>query len=156
MRGIRLFSAISERPILTGLSAVAMFFIIPLIQSINTPVAFEIWIRELTQKPLGIVTYGSFSFLFGTLIPLYLYTNNKCVDCKKEDATPGFGASVLGFLLGVCPACFSFIGFLLPLGVSIFLTRYSYVLTGVSIVIILFSIFKLGGFKKEIVAKHCY
>ena len=156
MKSIRLFSAISERPILTGLLAVAMFLIIPLIQSVNTPLAFEIWFRELTQKPLSIITYGSFSFLFGTFMPLYLYTKNKCVDCRKEDATPGFGASLLGFLLGVCPACFSFIGFLLPLSTSIFLTRYSYVFTGMSIGILLFSIFKLGGFKKEIVTKHPY
>jgi hypothetical protein len=156
MKTIRLFSAISEKPALTGLMTVAMFLIIPLLQSVNTPLAFEIWFRELTQKPLSIITYGSFSFLFGTFTPLYLYTKNKCVDCKKGDATPGIGASVLGFLLGVCPACFSFIGFLLPLGTSIFLTRYSYVFTGLSIGIILFSIFKLGGFKKEIVVKHSY
>jgi membrane protease YdiL (CAAX protease family) len=154
MKSIRLFSAIKERPSLTLLLTVTVFFITPLIQSINTPLAFEIWFRELIQKPLSVVTYGSFSFLFGMFIPLYLYTKNKCLDCKKEDARPGFAASILGFMLGVCPACFSFIGFLLPLGTSIFLTTYSHLFTGLSIVIILFSIFKLGGFKKEIVVKQ--
>ena len=83
-----------------------------------------------------------------------LLAKNKCLDCKQEDARPGFGASIFGFMLGVCPACFSFIGFLLPLGTSIFLTRYSYIFTGLSVGIILFSIFKLGGFKKEIVVKQ--
>jgi hypothetical protein len=150
MKTIRLFSAIRERSILTGLLAVTIFFITPLIQSINTPLAFEIWFRELIQKPVSVVAYGSFSFLFGIFVPLYLYTKSKCLDCKKKDARPGFGASILGLLLGVCPTCFSFIGFLLPLGTSIFLTTYSPLFTGLSIAIIVFSIFKLGGFKRDI------
>jgi hypothetical protein len=56
--------------------------------------------------------------------------------------------------LGVCPACFSFIGFLLPLGTSIFLTTYSPLSTGLSIAIIVFSIFKLGGFKRDILKER--
>jgi hypothetical protein len=72
-----------------------------------------------------------------------------CLDCKKEDGRPGFVGSMLGFVLGVCPACFSFIGFLLPLGTSIFLTTYSYMFIGLSVTIILFSTLKLGGFRKE-------
>ncbi|MPZ06830.1 MAG: hypothetical protein GEU26_10540 [Nitrososphaeraceae archaeon] len=82
-------------------------------------------------------------------VSLYLYTRSKCLGCKKEDGRPGFAGSTLGVVLGVCPACFSFIGFLLPLGTSIFLTTYSYMFIGLSIAIILFSIFKLGGFRKE-------
>jgi hypothetical protein len=149
MKSIRLFSAIKERPVLTGLLAVTMFFITPLIQSINTPLAFEIWLRDLSQKPTSVIMYGSFSALFGMFISIYFYIKNKCLDCKKENTRPGFAASILGFMLGVCPARFSFIAFLLPLGTSIFLTTYSYIFTGLSIAIILFSIFKLGGFKKE-------
>jgi hypothetical protein len=154
MKTIRLFSAIRERPTLTGLLAVTIFFITPLIQSINTPLAFEIWFRDLIQKPVSVVVYGSFSFLFGIFIPLYLYTKSRCLDCKKEDARLGFGASILGLLLGVCPAYFSFIGFLLPLGTSIFLTTYSPLFTGLSIAIIVFSIFKLGGFKRDILKER--
>ncbi|MGH9979479.1 MAG: hypothetical protein ACRD8Z_27120 [Nitrososphaeraceae archaeon] len=149
MKNMRLLYAIRERPVITFTMIVVMFFIAPLIQSINTPLAFEIWFRDLTQKPLSVIMYGSFSVLFGIFISLYLYTRSKCLDCIKEDSRPGFGGSVLGFALGICPACFSFIGFLLPLGTSIFLTTYSYLLTGLSVAIILFSIFKLGGFRKE-------
>jgi hypothetical protein len=130
---------------------VVMFFITPIIQSINTPLAFEILFRDLSQKPIIAIIYGTFSILFGIFISLYLYTRNKCLNCKKEDGRGrlGFVGSTLGFVLGVCPACFSFIGFLLPLSASIFLTTYSYIFIGLSVAIILFSIFKLGGFKTE-------
>jgi hypothetical protein len=80
-------------------------------------------------------------------ITLYLFAKNKCIDCKKDVRT-GFGGTTLGFMLGVCPACFSFIGFLLPLGGSLFLTQYSPLFMVLSIGIILFSINKMGGFKR--------
>lgn len=149
MKNMRIFFAIKERPVITFVLIIVMFFITPIIQSINTPLAFEIWFRDLSQKPIIGIMYGLFSILFGIFIALYLYTRNKCLDCKKEDGRPGFVGSTLGLVLGVCPACFSFIGFLLPLGTSIFLTSYSYLFIGLSAAIILFSIFKLGGFRKE-------
>jgi hypothetical protein len=149
MTNMRIFYAIKERPVITFTMIVIMFFITPIIQSINTSLAFEIWFRDLSQKPTSAIMYGFFSILFGIFISLYLYTRSKCLDCEKEDGRPGFVGSMLGFVLGVCPACFSFIGFLLPLGTSIFLTTYSSLFTGLSVAIILFSIFKLGGFRKE-------
>ncbi len=149
MKNMRILYAIKERPVTTFTMIVVMFFITPIIQSINTPLAFEIWFRDLLQKPTIAIMYSTFSILFGIFISLYLYTKSECSDCKKEYGRPGFVGSMLGFVLGVCPACFSFIGFLLPLGTSIFLTTYSYIFIGLSVAIILFSIFKLGGFKKE-------
>lgn len=146
---IRIFYAFKRRPVITSTMIIIMFFITPIIQSINSPLALEIWFRDLLQKPTSAMMYGFFSILFGIFISLYLYNRSKCFDCKKEDTRPGFAGSTLGFVLGVCPACFSFIGFLLPLGTSIFLTTYSYMFIGLSIAIILFSIFKLGGFRKE-------
>lgn len=148
MKSMRILYAIKERPTITFAMIAVMFFITPIIQTINTPLAFEIWFRDLLQKPIIAIMYCSFSILFGLFISLYLYTRNKCSDCKKEYGRPGFVGSISGFVLGICPACFSFIGFLLPLSTSIFLTTYSYLFTGLSIVIILFSIFKLGGFKR--------
>jgi len=76
-----------------------------------------------------------------------------CIDCERVDikasnANTGILGTVIGFIIGVCPACFSLIGVLLPLGVSITLSAYSSYFTLLSIAIILFSIFKLGGVKK--------
>ncbi len=147
MKSLLLFEAIKEKPAITAISAIGIFFVNPLIQSLSTPLAFQIWSTDILQKPGSSVPYVVFSILFGVFISLYLYSKNKCVDCKP-DAKVGVGGSALGFVLGVCPACFSFIGVILPLGGSIFLTRYYPIFIVASIAIILFSIYKLGGFKK--------
>lgn len=147
---IILLNAIKEKPFIAIGLAIAMFFIIPVIQNFNTSLAFEIWFRDLYQKPINSILYIVFSILFGIFISLYLYSRNKCIKCdlKPTHSTSGFVGSFLGFILGVCPACFSFIGFLLPLSTSIFLTTYTPFFTLLSIAIIIFSINKLGGFKK--------
>lgn len=150
---IVLAEAIKEKfPIMIGVS-LFMFFITPIIQSINTSLAFEIWLKDLYQKPLSSGLYITLSILVGIYVALYLYTRNKCIDCetgKKErvvTSRSGFIGSFIGFMLGVCPACFSFIGFLIPLSTSIFLSTYTPIFTSIAIAIILFSMHKLGGFK---------
>lgn len=148
MTTIRLLSAVRDKPEVASLSAAGMFFLLPLIQMISTPLAFDIWFTDLQQKPLSSIPYIAFSMLFGMFISLYLYTRNKCSDCKPGNAKSGFAGSIVGFMVGVCPACFSFIGALLPLGPALFLTTYSPIFTAISIAIVLFSIYKLGGFRK--------
>lgn len=147
MPKIILFEAAKEKPIITIASVIGIFFLTPLIQSITTSLAFDIWFADIVQKPLSSIPYVIFSALFGMFISLYLYSKNKCMDCKSG-AKSGFGGSMLGFVLGVCPACFSFIGFLLPLSGSLFLTAYSPLFMLVSIGIILFSIYKMTGFRR--------
>jgi membrane protease YdiL (CAAX protease family) len=150
MASTRLVSAVKEKPAIAAVAAAGIFFLLPLIQTVNTPLAFDIWFLDLQQKPWSSIPYIAFSVLFGMFIALYLYTRNKCLDCKPERARTGFAGSIVGFMVGVCPACFSFIGVLLPLGPTLFLTSYSPVFTGVSIAIVLFSIYKLGGFKRQV------
>jgi hypothetical protein len=149
---ITLLNAIKEKPFIAIGLAITMFFITPIVQSFNTSLAFEIWFRDLYQKPLNSILYIVFSILFGMFISMYLYSRrNSCTSCDLKTTTrytSGFIGSVLGFMLGVCPACFSFVGFLLPLSTSIFLATYTPLFTLLSIAIIIFSINKLGGFKK--------
>ena len=148
---IILLNAIKEKPFIAIGLAVVIFFITPLVPSFSTPLAFEIWFRDLYQKPLNSILYIVFSILFGIFISMYLYSRNKCTKCDLKTtyhSSSGFVGSFLGFMLGVCPACFSFVGFLLPLSTSIFLTTYTPFFTLLSIAIIIFSINKLGGFKK--------
>ncbi|MHB8603069.1 MAG: organomercurial lyase [Nitrosotalea sp.] len=147
MKSIILLESIKERHVIAVISAIGIFFVNPLIQRLSTPLAFQIWSIDIFQKPESSIPYIIFSILFGIFVSLYLYSKNKCIDCKP-DARTGFGGSAFGFVLGVCPACFSFIGFLIPLGGSIFLTRYYPIFMIASITIILFSIYKLGGFRK--------
>ncbi len=146
MQKIILFQATKEKPIIAIIAAIGIFFLTPLIQSISTSLAFDIWFLDIAQKPLSSIPYVVFSVLFGMFISLYLYSKNKCIDCKSS-VKAGFGGSTLGFVLGVCPACFSFIGFLLPLSGSIFLTTYSPLFMLLAIGIILFSIHKMSGFR---------
>lgn len=150
MGDIRLISAAKNKPAVVALAAAGMFFLLPALQLINTPLAFDIWFLDLYQKPLNSILYIAFSVLFGMFISLYLHTRNKCFDCKPEKARTGFAGSIVGFMVGVCPACFSFIGVLLPLGPTIFLTSYSPIFTGISIAIVLFSIYKLGGLQGQV------
>jgi 4-hydroxybenzoate polyprenyltransferase len=147
MKSLLLLEAIKEKPVIAVISAIGIFFVNPIIQSLSTPLAFQIWSTDILQKPESSIPYVAFSILFGIFISLYLYSKNKCIDCKR-DAKAGFGGSAFGFVLGVCPACFSFVGVLLPLGGSIFLTRYYPVFIVIAIAIILFSLYKLGGFKR--------
>ena len=146
MSKLVLFEAVKEKPFLAILAAIGIFFVTPAVQSLTTSLAFEIWFIDLVQKPLNSALYVAFSVLFGMFIVLYPFSKNKCIDCKKDVKT-GISGTTLGFMLGVCPACFSFIGFLLPLGGSLFLTAYSPIFIVVAISIIVFSIYKMGGFK---------
>lgn len=146
---MRIIAAVNEKPFHAFLAAIGIFLLVPVIQSINTPLAFEIWYKTLLDRPVNSILYIALSVMFGVLISLYSYSKNKCIDCKKRDVNTGFGGAILGFVLGICPACFSLVGVLLPLGGSIFLTTYSPVFTILSISIILFSIQRLGGFRRN-------
>jgi hypothetical protein len=148
MSSIRLLYVVKDKPAIAAISATGIFFLLPLIQLINTSLAFDIWFLDLQQRPWSSISYIAFSILFGMFVSLYLFTRNKCFDCRPEEARTGFAGSIAGFMVGVCPACFSFIGVLLPLGPTLFLTTYSPVFTLISIGIVLFSIYKLGGFRK--------
>src|SRR5437867_5956161 len=102
MKEMLLFRAIKEKPLLVVALALVMFFITPLIQSLNTSLAFEIWFRDLYQKPLNSVLYIIFSVLFGMFMTLYLYSKNSCMDCKASKvAKSGIAGTLFGFMMGV-------------------------------------------------------
>jgi hypothetical protein len=144
---IILIQATKQRLLIATAAAIGIFFLNPLIQSISTSLAFQIWFADIMQKPLNASLYIGFSILFGMFVSLYLFSKNQCIDCNPN-VKSGVGGSALGFMLGVCPACFSFIGFLLPLGGSLFLTAYSPLFMLVSIGIIVFSIYRMAGFRR--------
>ncbi|TBR23141.1 MAG: hypothetical protein EPO63_06140 [Candidatus Nitrosotenuis sp.] len=146
---IILIQAAKQKPLIAVSAAIGMFFLNPLIQSTSTSLAFQIWFADIFQKPLNASLYVGFSVLFGMFVSLYLFSKNQCIDCKPN-VKSGIGGSALGFMLGVCPACLSFIGFLLPLSGSLFLTTYSPLFMLVSIGIIVFSIYKMSGFRSII------
>ncbi len=145
-----LLYAVRRRLLVALISSLGIFFLTPAIQLINTPLAFEIWFLDILTKPINSLLYIIFSILFGMFISLYIYVKRDiCIDCEGMDIktsnanTAGILGSAIGFIIGVCPACFAFIGVLLPLSVSITLSVYSSYFTLLSIAIISFSIFRL-------------
>ena len=147
---LMVINAIRTRRLIAIISSIAIFFLLPIIQSITTPLAFEIWFMDIVNKPLNSALYIIFSILFGMYVSLYVYSKrNVCIECNSMNANKtGLIGSALGFLIGVCPACFSFIAFLLPLGSSIFLSLYSPLFTLIAIAVIAYSIYRFGGFKR--------
>ncbi|MDE1765587.1 MAG: hypothetical protein KGI27_04825 [Thaumarchaeota archaeon] len=139
--------AARDNPVLVILSALAIFFVTPLVGIVDTSLSFQIWFAQIDHDLPSSITYVAFAILFGLFIQLYRYSKNKCIDCGRYAKTGAVGTT-FGFLIGVCPACFSFIGFLLPLGGSLFLTAYSPLFLLASIGILIFSINKMGGFRK--------
>jgi len=152
---MRVFRALKMKKYLgiAILAALGIGLFLPLIQTGLDPNNVLAWYLALVQKPFNTGLYVSFSILFGLLISLQLYNNEICKTCKIDKASKkaqgvgGFGA-VLGFAVGVCPACLGVIALLLPLSVSITLTNYSWVFTGIAIIIMIVSLYLLGGFRK--------
>lgn len=142
-----LFEAARQRVAIAVLAAIGIFLATPAIQLLNTSLAFTAWYLGLVENPFNAILYVTFSVLFGFFIALYLYSKNTCIDCKPAART-GIGGSAIGFLIGVCPACFPLLALALPLGGTLFLTRYSYIFIVIGIGVILFSLYKMGGFRK--------
>lgn len=92
--------------------------------------------------------YLILSVLSGLYVGIYVYNkkvNACCSITNEKTATTG---SIIGILLGACPACIPVLAFFLPLSVSIILSRISLLFLILSIVIMLFSIYRMNGFKK--------
>jgi hypothetical protein len=107
-----LVKVIKEKPLLVVALTVVMFFVTPIIQSFNTSLAFEIWFRDLYQKPLNSSLYIIFSVLFGMFMTLYLYSRNRCTECKTGKPTKsGIAGTLLGFMIGCAQLAFHLLDF---------------------------------------------
>lgn len=110
--------------------------------------SLDIWAQTLIQKFPTNVLYPIFALLMGSYIALCTY-DKKVAKCCRVDATKASAApSVLGVILGACPACIPTLAFFLPLSVTITIGYYSWIILLASITLILFSIWRAGGFQK--------
>jgi len=92
--------------------------------------------------------YALLSVLTGLYMGTYAYNRTVERCCVVGDVKTGVGGSLVGALLGACPACIPFLAFLLPLSVSIVLSRLSLGFLIIAVGIMLFSIYKMNGFKR--------
>lgn len=108
--------------------------------------SLDIWLQTLVSKFPTNVLYPIFALLIGSYAAMYIY-DKKVAKCCRVDSSKTALPSVLGILLGACPACIPVIAFFLPLSVTIAISYYSWIILLVSILLILFAIYRAGGFR---------
>ena len=106
------------------------------------------WLQFLYYYTPQNYFYVILSILSGLYVGIYVYNRKVSRCCSTGSAKTGATASVVGVLLGACPACIPVLAFLLPFSVSIFLSRISLVFLLISIGIMTFAIYKMDGLKR--------
>ena len=92
--------------------------------------------------------YSILSILSGLYVGIYVYNKKVAACCSIDSVKTGAAGSLFGILLGACPACIPVLAFLLPLSATIVLSRLSVVFLIIAILIMLFSIYRMNGFKR--------
>lgn len=108
--------------------------------------SLDIWWQTLISKFPTNTLYPIFAILVGSYAALYTY-DKKVMKCCRVNATKTAAPSVLGILLGACPACIPALAFFLPLSITITVSYYSWIILAASIGLILFSLWRAGAFK---------
>jgi hypothetical protein len=92
--------------------------------------------------------YAFLSILSGLYVGIYVYNKKVAACCSIDSARTGAVGSITGILLGACPACIPVLAVLLPLSITIVLSRLSLIFLVIAILIMLFSIYRMNGFKR--------
>lgn len=106
------------------------------------------WMTVYTNTPYLFYLYPIIAVLSGIYMGLYVYNKKVAPCCSVETAHAGFLGSLTGVFLGACPACIPVIAIFLPLAFNVFLSRIAPIFSFLSIVILLFVIYKMNGFKR--------
>jgi len=122
--------------------------ILPIIQTGFLQNSLNSWILTILKSPLNASLYIIFSLITGVVISLYIYNKKEIKSCNlKKGSRFGVIGTFFGFFIGVCPACVGLIGLLFPLSISLTLTYYGWIFMLLAIILQLFSIRYLKGFK---------
>ena len=106
------------------------------------------WLQFLYYYSPQNYFYVILSILSGIYVGIYVYDRKVQSCCSVQNKKVGAAGSVLGVLLGACPACIPVLAFFLPLSLTIVLSRISLLFLFVAIGIMLLAIYKMNGFKK--------
>jgi len=110
--------------------------------------SIELWLQFLAVLFPTKILYPILAFLIASYVAIYYYNKKVEVCCPVGRLKTGFSVSFLGVLLGACPACIPVVAFFLPLAVTITLSYYSWFFALASIVVLLFAVYRMNGFKK--------
>ena len=106
----------------------------------------DIWFANIPL--LNLFMFVAFSVLFGVTLSFQIYNWRQPKTCDlKKSAGSTSAATAIGLLIAQCPACASLGTLFLPLSVLAFIGKYSILLDLISILILIFTINYLGGFK---------
>jgi len=94
------------------------------------------------------IFYAIMTILGGIYAGLYIYNRYISPVCKVGKADAGVATGIGGMVLGACPACIPALGLLLPLSVTIALSRVSLMAILISIALFVFLIYKMGGLRR--------
>lgn len=137
-------------------SSLFMFVFFPVMQSIATGGLqnIDLWFTVIPK--INLVLLFIYSVLFGFLLTLQIYyfkTKTCSVNKKIASASSGGIGAFIASVVPACPACFSWVTFLLPASVGIstgqLLIKYSTWLLVFSIGLVLLGLLLLGGFDND-------
>lgn len=106
------------------------------------------WMRFFYYYSPQNYFYVFMAILSGLYVGIYVYDKKVSNCCSLQNKKAGFAGSIIGMFLGACPACIPVLAFLLPLSVTIVLSRVSLMFLIISIGVMLFAVYKMNGFKK--------
>lgn len=134
------------------ISAISMALIYPYLQVVSNGGFYNyfFWFEViLNQSILNFILYLVFSVLFGLVVSINIYNwKNKTCSIKGSTGSLGFG-SILAIFTSQCSACVSLATLFLPLSAISLLVKYNTLFNLISIGILLFSIYIVGGFKNK-------
>jgi len=106
------------------------------------------WLQFLSYYTPQNYLYGALTVLAGLYVGIYIYNKKVCATCRLPDKKAGAAGVVGGVLLGACPACIPALAVFLPLGVSVYLSRISWVFLVLAIILLTFLIYQMNGFRR--------
>jgi len=92
--------------------------------------------------------YAMLTLLSGLYVGIWAYNKTVSATCRINTGKAGSVGMFGGVLLGACPACIPALGIFLPLGVSVYLSRISWVFLVAAILLLLFLVFRMNGFRR--------
>ena len=132
------------RPVLAAVSTMAVVFLWP-----SIPLGgVGNWLRFFYYYSPQNYLLSLMTVLCGLYVGLYVYNKTVAACCPMGNARTDAVGSLIGIVLGVCPACIPVLGFFLPLTVTMYLSYASWVFTVIAIAVLGFGISRFNGFKK--------
>ena len=106
------------------------------------------WLVVYINTPYLTFLYPVIAILSGEYMGLYVYNKKVAPCCSIETIKGGAAGSLVGVLLGACPACIPVIAIFLPLAFNVFLSRAAPIFSLISVAILLWVIYRMNGFKR--------